>query len=133
MEDIRTGTYIEYVGELGLESCDFRWPLREFVHRNYKFSMNEVKDRDDLSLYSDSARAGNETRYINHPVTRADMNVNASLFLVNGEFRMGIWSLTGIPKGDELFLDYGKDYFPEDSETEEIPVASKRGGRPRKN
>ncbi|KAI0312594.1 hypothetical protein OF83DRAFT_631595 [Amylostereum chailletii] len=113
MEDIRKGTYIgEYVGELSADVEDTRGEIRDHVGLNYLFEMNDADA--PRSLTSDSARVGNETRYINHPASprgKNGKNVAARLFLVNGDFRMGIWSTKVILKGEELFLDYGKKYF----------------------
>jgi len=104
---IRAGQYIgEYVGELmeRNEDSDRREQLRKHVKLNYNFGLTGTQDVD-------SARVGNETRYINHG--RGDKaNAHAEKRLVFGVPRIGFWALQNIKAGDEVLFDYGETYWP---------------------
>jgi len=81
--------------------------------RSYVFELNST-----FSL--DSGSAGNETRYINHSSTP---NCGCTIMLVNGEHRIGIYALTKILQGEELFINYGPNFFPTNTkEKEEEPA-----------
>jgi len=60
----------------------------------------------------DSARVGNETRYINHGSDKDDQsNAEADNKLVLGEQRIGLWAKRNIKKGEEILFDYGVEYW----------------------
>ncbi|KAL4065492.1 hypothetical protein V8B97DRAFT_1875329 [Scleroderma yunnanense] len=69
----------------------------------------------------DAARVGNGTRFLNHRSGGAD-NIGAKNMLVNGEHQIGFFALKRVKAGEELFLDYGENYWNEynndDDETE---------------
>ncbi|KAH9059794.1 hypothetical protein EDB87DRAFT_1809770 [Lactarius vividus] len=114
----------EYVGELIPSDLDNREPLRDHVDLNYNFGYNP-------SFYLDSARVGNETRYINHGTggkkgtansvgESVQLNVNSSRLLsliyilarlVFGEQRVGLWASRYIKKGEEILFNYGDNYW----------------------
>jgi len=89
--------------------------------RKYTYTLNDQVCIDSLS-------AGNPSRFINHS---ARPNCYAKVTFVNGEQRIGIFARTRTPgwcgqadlsnralvydleEGEELFLDYGEDFFTE--------------------
>ncbi|KAH9025966.1 hypothetical protein EDB85DRAFT_1981141 [Lactarius pseudohatsudake] len=79
----------EYVGELVPSDLDNREPLRDHSDLNYNFGYNP-------SFYLDSARVGNETRYINHGSGGKNGTANSvgETRLVFGEQRVGLWACT---------------------------------------
>jgi len=100
---ISSGRFIgEYIGELIPTHEDKREPLRNHVDLNYNFGYNRESNLD-------SARVGNETRYINHAKSKA--NAEAGTRLVFGEQRIGLWAKRGIRKGEEILFDYGDNYW----------------------
>ncbi|KAH9954772.1 hypothetical protein BC827DRAFT_1241027 [Russula dissimulans] len=102
---IRDGQYIgEYVGELMERNGESgnRQPLREHVDLNYNFGLTKKEDVD-------SARVGNETRYLNHGKDKA--NAKAQKKLVFGVPRIGFWAERNIKAGDEILFDYGEEYW----------------------
>ncbi|KAJ3918372.1 hypothetical protein F5877DRAFT_79075 [Lentinula edodes] len=83
----------EYVGEIqGRNTTD------EYQELNYIFDFKEFE-------VLNSATMGNELRYLNH-----DSEI-FNLMQVNGDLRIGIVSTKYIKKGEELFLDYGEQYW----------------------
>ncbi|KAI0253462.1 hypothetical protein BJV78DRAFT_211135 [Lactifluus subvellereus] len=104
VDRIRENQFIgEYVGELIPNYDDKRETLRGHVGLNYNFGINP-------STNIDSARVGNETRYINHG--REDTaNARAETRLVFGEQRIGFFALRNIKPGEELRFDYGEHYW----------------------
>ncbi|KAG8690833.1 hypothetical protein FRC08_010342 [Ceratobasidium sp. 394] len=67
---------------------------------------------DGLVFNIDAGRAGNETRFINHPEKHQKPNCGAEWKYVGGELRLGIYALKHIYLDQELLLDYGKEFFP---------------------
>ncbi|KAG8737592.1 hypothetical protein FRC10_008049 [Ceratobasidium sp. 414] len=66
---------------------------------------------DGLQFNIDAAKAGNETRFINHPVEPKHTNCKAEWKYVGGELRLGIYASKHIYVDQELFLNYGKSFF----------------------
>ncbi|KAG8726257.1 Histone-lysine N-methyltransferase ezh1, partial [Ceratobasidium sp. 428] len=123
----------EYTGEIIHDRTAARRHLiYSRTKRNYLFNVN----RDGVQHDIDAGKAGNETRFINHPLPPDKPNCNAKCmqlrffphyveFLttnplgkyVGGELRLGIYASKHIYYGYELFLDYGKGFFmDEDNE-----------------
>ncbi|KAF9474449.1 SET domain-containing protein [Pholiota conissans] len=95
----------EYVGELIYNpTVRSRAGRSNHIGRSYVFDLNRR-----VSL--DSAYAGNVTRYINHGPGPSSANCDTSVFLVNGEHRIGIFAARQIQPGEELFIDYGPNFF----------------------
>jgi len=112
---IHNGQYIgEYVGELMERNEDSmrREPLRDHVHLNYNFDLTDEEDVD-------SARVGNEMRYINHG-SGDKANAEACKKLVFGVPRIGFWATRNIKAGDEILFDYGDEYWKKYSKS--VPV-----------
>ncbi|KAI0062809.1 SET domain-containing protein [Artomyces pyxidatus] len=112
LEPVAKGDFLlEYIGELLYGSTV---ECREYVAltrllarhrgRNYVFGL-------DKEYTIDAAHVGNAARYINHaPVEEA--NCSATVRYVNGEYRIGIYAEKGLVVDEELLLDYGPDFFP---------------------
>ncbi|TFK32709.1 hypothetical protein BDQ12DRAFT_478786 [Crucibulum laeve] len=105
---LKAGTIIgEYVGEIivldGLEGIAMiiTDALAKHTHLNYCFDVNS-------SIVVDSAKAGNETRYLNHS---NEPNCDAQIWLVNGLHRLILSTTKRVKEGGELFLDYGEGYW----------------------
>ncbi|KAH9164584.1 hypothetical protein EDB89DRAFT_2016838 [Lactarius sanguifluus] len=103
---IHKGQFIgEYIGELIPNEADNKEILRKHVDLNYNFGYSK-----DFSL--DSARVGNETRYINHGSDEeGKANAEADTRLVFGEQRIGLWAKRFIREGGEILFDYGEKYW----------------------
>ncbi|KAF8273078.1 hypothetical protein EI94DRAFT_1783169 [Lactarius quietus] len=86
---IRQGEFIgEYIGELVPTDSVEKETLRDHVDLNYNFGYSPAHSLD-------SARVGNETRYINHGSDKDDQsNAEADNKLVLGEQRIGLWANT---------------------------------------
>ncbi|KAF7314312.1 Pre-mRNA splicing factor [Mycena kentingensis (nom. inval.)] len=94
---------IEYVGQVIFEeTVNSREAISLHRNRNYVFQLN-------TSLAIDGAHAGNTSRYINH--TDKNPNCTAQIKLVNGQHRIGIYALRDLKDGEEVFFDYGPDFF----------------------
>ncbi|KAF8488924.1 hypothetical protein F5888DRAFT_1909582 [Russula emetica] len=117
---------VEYIGELLSvnDDSDKREILRKHIRLNYSFTLNR-------HYIIDSARVGNETRYINHGSEKA--NSTAKIVLVHGEHHIALYAskssrscpgryyqrLTGIRPltarairaGEEILFDYGDAYW----------------------
>ncbi|KAI9462879.1 hypothetical protein BJY52DRAFT_1255768 [Lactarius psammicola] len=100
---IRTGQFIgEYIGELIPDEAHNK---EKHVKLNYNFGY-------DANFSLDSARVGNETRYINHGSdAEGKSNSTAETRLVFGEQRIGLWAYRFIGKGSEILFDYGSVYW----------------------
>ncbi|KZV62721.1 SET domain-containing protein [Peniophora sp. CONT] len=93
---------IEYVGEIIAQPTV---ESREFVAiergRHYLYDVNEV-------FTLDASYASNTARYINHDSKK--VNCQARVRLVGGEHRIALIAERNISVGEELFLDYGKEF-----------------------
>lgn len=110
-ENIVKGRFIgEYVGEINISEWeDHKIFIRKHIGLNYSFGFNDDDDLPDFSYIElDSARVGNETRYINHA---ENANTIAKYIFSRGDMRIGIFASDRIEKGKELYLDYGTAYF----------------------
>ena len=98
-EFIQRGTFIiEYVGEVIKED--------EFKRRMKNLYINEVNHYTlslDSGLVIDSYRVGSLARFINHS---CEPNCEVQKWLVNGQYRMCIFSIDDILPGIELTYDY---------------------------
>jgi len=100
----------EYIGELLPTKYDRREILRKHLGLNYSFGLNE-------DYHIDSARVGNETRYINHG--KGDKaNATATKKLVLGDHRIGFYALRNIKANGEILFDYGDNYWKWNEEKE---------------
>ncbi|KAF8466499.1 hypothetical protein DFH94DRAFT_781237 [Russula ochroleuca] len=106
VKKIRPDQFIgEYVGELSVSAEDKRELLRKHVGLNYSFGLN-------LQHIIDSARVGNETRYINHGTEEDGLaNASAKTTLVLGEPRIALYATKEIKAGGEILFDYGENYW----------------------
>lgn len=94
----------EYIGELLSvnDDSDKREILRKHIRLNYSFTLNR-------HYIIDSARVGNETRYINHGSEKA--NSTAKIVLVHGEHHIALYATRAIRAGEEILFDYGDAYW----------------------
>ncbi|KAJ3902225.1 hypothetical protein F5879DRAFT_258220 [Lentinula edodes] len=93
----------EYVGEIqGRNTTDEYQIINNFRELNYIFDFKEFE-------VLNSATMGNELRYLNHD--SEIFNCKPEMMQVNGDLRIGIVSTKYIKKGEELFLDYGEQYW----------------------
>ncbi|KAH9988149.1 hypothetical protein BJV77DRAFT_1023147 [Russula vinacea] len=106
VKKIRPDQFIgEYVGELIVAAEDKREMLRKHVGLNYSFGLNNHH-------FIDSARVGNETRYINHGTEENGLaNATAKTTLVLGEPRIALYATKEIKAGGEILFDYGENYW----------------------
>ena len=95
---------IEYLGEI----IDF-----DEVQRRMKAQSKErPNDKDyyimelDSDLYVDGRYKGNNSRYINHS---CDPNCELQRWVVNGQWRIGIYAIKDIQPGEPLSYDYQFD------------------------
>ena len=49
---------------------------------------------------------GNIIRYANHAKGKY-CNAIVMLHFINGQYRVGLWASKDIPKGEEIYFDYG--------------------------
>jgi len=118
----------EYIGELLPTKYDRREILRKHLGLNYSFGLNE-------DYHIDSARVGNETRYINHGKgDKANATATSVLLwhkvysllsliaylekLVLGDHRIGFYALRNIKANGEILFDYGDNYWKWNEEKE---------------
>ncbi|KZT53514.1 hypothetical protein CALCODRAFT_557485 [Calocera cornea HHB12733] len=102
-EAIRKDQFIgEYFGEfMTCEREGREYAVATFIGRTYGFAANK-------KWSINSANIGNETRFMNHS---SKPNVVARHWKVNGDARIGFYTVAYIAKGGELFLDYGSDFW----------------------
>jgi len=104
VESIRKDQFIgEYIGELLSTKDDGRDIMRKHLGLNYSFGLNS-------EYHIDSARVGNETRFINHG-EGDKANATAIKKLVLGDLRIAFYSLRFIRANEEILFDYGKEYW----------------------
>jgi [histone H3]-lysine36 N-trimethyltransferase len=99
-EDIPIGRLIiEYVGEI----VDYK----EFLSRLKRYSIEERNHYYFMALESnliiDSTIKGNIARFMNHS---CNPNCKTHKWVVNGQTRVGIFSLKSVQRGTELVFDY---------------------------
>ncbi|KAJ8487531.1 hypothetical protein ONZ45_g14299 [Pleurotus djamor] len=106
--------HVEYVGEtVGHSTTTARDWLALHKQRNYLYGVSAASS-DSI----DSAYAGGVVRFINH---NENCNVMTETWMVNGDLNLGIYALVDLEAGDELFLNYGKNFFAKDSSQESAP------------
>lgn len=94
----------EYVGEVvGEIEYDFRSVEGTYLDRSYMFCLDKTR-------CIDSARAANETRFINHAKGDKE-NVTTEVRFVGEEPRIGFFAARKIEAGEELFFNYGDSFF----------------------
>jgi hypothetical protein len=100
VEDIDEDQIIgEYLGEmLKKDESDRRTVFNECLDLNYLFTVTD-------SLDIDAYKVGNFTRYINH-AAYGYQNCSAGSRFVNGSYKIFIFAMRDIKKGEELFFDY---------------------------
>jgi len=104
-ERVKKGEIIdEYVGEIvqGAETT-VRTEMADYLRRNYIFSL-------DSQRLVDSARAANETRFINHG-SEDELNCQSEVIYSSDDWRIVLKASRDIEPGEELLFDYGKEYF----------------------
>ncbi|KAH9943538.1 hypothetical protein B0H21DRAFT_695633 [Amylocystis lapponica] len=105
-EAVREGDLItEYVGELIYEATfETRGQLSNHRGRSYVYGLN-------ASMSNDGTYVGNESRFLNHK-EKANCSVSSActLYLVNGDHRIGVYARKNLPAQKELFLDYGPEF-----------------------
>jgi len=70
----------------------------------------------------DASAEGNETRFINHSTSRA--NIKAIIRIYDGDHAVALYAARDLTAGEEIFLNYGTDYFHD----HDAPAASFHGG-----
>ncbi|KAB7505128.1 Histone-lysine N-methyltransferase ASH1L, partial [Armadillidium nasatum] len=103
-EYLKIGTFIlEYVGEVVSE--------KEFKHRMQTRYANDTHHyclNLDRGMVIDGHRIGGDCRFVNHS---CDPNCEMQKWYVNGQYRMALFALKDIKKGDELTYDYNFSLF----------------------
>ncbi|KNE57121.1 hypothetical protein AMAG_02871 [Allomyces macrogynus ATCC 38327] len=98
----------EYSGEvLSSDEADRRGIIYDRKSLNYCFQLA-------TDAVVDAYRLGPVLRFCNHA---AKSNVNARVAFVDGSQRIGLYAKKNINAGDELFLDYGRMYWGDESGT----------------
>lgn len=101
----------EYVGEI-ISREDTNNEAVRMIHRHTKRNYLFDLDKEDVL---DSAKLGNETRFLNDPRDSVlNANCDAKVVSVNGQHRIEFISSSTILKGEELLLSYGEKYWNED-------------------
>jgi histone-lysine N-methyltransferase ASH1L len=96
---IKPGSFIiEYVGEV-IKEEEFKNRMKTL----YKNEVNHYTLSLDSGLVIDSYRVGCIARYINHS---CEPNCEVQKWIVNGQYRMCIFSIKDILPGVELTYDY---------------------------
>ena len=102
---IRKGRFlVEYIGEVV--------DMDELARRNKKYKRDGQTHQYVMSLIHgtviDSTVKGNWARFINHS---CEPNCAAEKWLVNGEYRMGLFSKRDLISGEEITIDYRFETF----------------------
>ena len=141
-EDLPQGVpLLDYAGRVSIVSDD------DHDTSKSSYLLNLFKD-DEAGVYIDidAASCGNEGRFVNDYHGTGAEKPNAQFWpyfdVVTGEKRMAIKTISPIPSGEEILVDYGGMYFQKDSDEdsdmhssdEEFEANSpkrgkKRGGR----
>ncbi|KAG6856158.1 hypothetical protein H0H87_007013 [Tephrocybe sp. NHM501043] len=105
----------EYVGEI-LRADNPNHPSFDIIHKhvglNYMFKVHS-----EITL--DSAKLGNETRYLNDSKDEPEKNnCEARVVLIDGDHRIVLVTTQSVAKGQELLLGYGETYWdPQGTDT----------------
>lgn len=101
---IRKGEYvIEYTGEIVSDGeAERRGYFYEMNNLSYLFNM--ANKGVDIMWSIDAFQMGNESRYINHSVT--DANLKTSVKIDKGINKIILYAIRDIYKGEELLFDY---------------------------
>lgn len=104
-EDISAGNFIiEFVGEvLNKTQCSQRADENKRSDSNYFIQL-------DGSNIMDATKKGNKARFINHS---CDANAQTEKWIVNGKFRIGIFSRKLIKKQEEITINYNWHQRPQ--------------------
>jgi len=105
-----------YFGELiPVKSDSEQYNKRVFYNKygasSYVFDVRRTIGQDSESFgFVDAQRIGNLMRYANHK--SADQN-NVDVVLTNyeGQMKIMFWSKKKIKEEEEIFIDYGRDFF----------------------
>jgi SET domain-containing protein len=98
-EDISQGQLIgEYLGEIVFSDS--------MTNTDFAFKLPVTIDNRVLSI--DAKNYGNELRFANHSDRP---NVRANFIVVNGQFRLVFVAKKNIKAGQQLFINYGSDYW----------------------
>ena len=100
MVDVKTDVFIgEYCGELiDRAECSRRVTQQNFS-QNYNFYFCEL-DKDRVI---DASKKGNHLRFLNHS---CEPNCTTQVWLVNGDFRVGVFTIRDIGANEELTFNY---------------------------
>ncbi|EDW33745.1 GL27000 [Drosophila persimilis] len=118
---IPAGEFImEYVGEV-IDS-------EEFERRQHRYSKDRNRHYYFMALRGeaiiDATMRGNISRYINHS---CDPNAETQKWTVNGELRIGFFSLKNILPGEEITFDYQYQRYGRDAQRCYCEAANCRG------
>ena len=103
--NIKAKTFIiEYVGEV--------IGIKKYNKRNKRYFKKALKHSYFMSLpndlFIDATKKGNISRFLNHS---CDPNCQAQKWIVNGELRIGIFSIRDINANEELTFNYNYKNF----------------------
>ncbi|ELU11300.1 hypothetical protein CAPTEDRAFT_160470, partial [Capitella teleta] len=98
--DLSSGVFVmEYVGEV-LDYPNFRLRCKQYAEDNHTHHYFMALNGDEII---DATQKGNTSRFINHS---CDPNCETQKWTVNGQLRVGFFTLRSIPAGTELTFDY---------------------------
>lgn len=108
--DVKKGQFVgEYVGEVvSVDTFNSRKQLYATYRRHHALNLCP-------GFVIDSHRKGNLARFINHSCSP---NCELQQWSVNGQYRIGIFALQDISKGEEITYDYGKSAYDAGDMTE---------------
>ena len=107
--DIPKGAILgNYMGEVCSRETNGDYVLYVSVHREYNGTIKKV----ELCIDAQNPKLSNWTRFINS-VTNNKNDTNVAFFVYGEENQenVGVKTIKFIPKGHELFLDYGDEFF----------------------
>jgi SET domain-containing protein len=100
---IPKGTFvIEYVGEV-IDSEELEDRAENYINDKHFYFLTL-----DANECIDARRRGNWARFINHS---CDPNCQTQKWMVNGEVRIGIFTMRDVLEGEELTFDYQFERF----------------------